>query len=253
MGAFYFGSKRNFFPLAAFKHPMALQKAARFVFLLVTALGSAAITLGSVVYFNDDELAPFIIEKLPLTREELYISVLKVHVVAAAFTLPGCLLLSLSVLIRRAPKLHRWLGRAVGGAVLLALAPSGFYLSLFAKGGLPSTLGFVLSGLIVVAAMVQGIRTARARQFATHRRFVMHVLAQLSVAVISRAMLFAFNATPVDPELAYIVSLWGPVLGCAAFVELWTHRISFHPRRNHEVIRPVVSHAFKPVVGTINS
>lgn len=231
---------------------MVLRKGSWVASLLVTALGSTAITLASAVYFNDEELAPFIIEKLPLEREELYISALKVHVVAAAFALPGCLLLSLSVLLKRAPRLHRWLGRAVGGLVLTALAPSGFYLSLFAKGGLPSTIGFVLSGLIVVVAMLQGIRTARARQFAAHRRFVMHVLGQLSVAVISRAMLFVFDATPVDPEVAYIASLWVPVLGCAAFVELWTRKISLQPRRNHEAVLSVRNHAFEPVVGAVN-
>lgn len=75
-----------------------------------------------------------------------------------------------------------------GIVVLLALAPSGFYLSLFAKGSLAGTLGFVLSGVIVVVAMVQGIRTARAGNYAAHRRQAAHVLAQLSVAVTSRAM-----------------------------------------------------------------
>src|SRR6185369_11597026 len=116
------------------------------------------------------------------------------HVVAAAFALPGCLLLLSKRVLVRAPLAHRWAGRATAAVVLLALVPSGSYLALFAKGGIASTLGFLLSGAIVAAAMVQGVREARARRFAAHRRLVLHVLAQLSVAVTSRAILVGFDA-----------------------------------------------------------
>jgi 4-amino-4-deoxy-L-arabinose transferase-like glycosyltransferase len=148
---------------------------------------------------------------------------LQMHVVAASVCLPGCLLLSLGPVVRRR-RLHRWLGRVTAAAVLLALVPSGLYLSWFAKGGLPSTLGFMLSGAIVATAMVQGVRTARARRLVEHRRWVLHVLAQLSVAVTSRAMLFAFDAAAVDEQLAYLVSLWVPVIGSFGLVELLSNR-----------------------------
>ncbi len=197
---------------------------------LVMALGSAAITATSLVYFNDDELPPFVIEKLPLPFEDLWLSALRLHVVAAAFALPACLALSTTTLLRRAPRVHRWLGRTSGAVVLFALAPTGFYLSLFAKGGVLATLGFMLSGLIVVVAMVQAVRTARAGNFVAHRRNALHVLAQLSVAVTSRAMLFGLDAANVDPDRAYLLSLWLPVVASAAVVHLYVPA----SRRNHE-------------------
>jgi hypothetical protein len=193
--------------------------------MLALAMGSAAITWASVVYFGED-LAPFFLEKLPLPFEDVWMFALRLHVVAAAVCLPGCLLLSSAVVLRRAPRLHRWLGRVVGTLVLGALVPSGLYLSLFAKGGLPSTVGFALSGVIVAVAMVQGVRTARARRFAAHRRWTLHVLAQLSVAVTSRAMLFAFAGGAVDETVAYVISLWLPVVGSFVFVEILTARRS---------------------------
>ncbi len=199
-------------------------------------LGSGAITAASVVYFSDDELAPFVAEKLPLPFEAAWLFVLQVHVVAAAFALPACLLLLSKTLRRRVPGLHRWLGRVTGGVVVLGLAPSGLYLSLFAKGGLPATLGFMLSGLIVVVAMVQSVRTARAGNLVVHRRFALHVLAQLSVAVTSRAMLFLLDAVDADPDFAYLASLWLPVVGSAAVVELLVlkTRPLEQPRSHHE-------------------
>ena len=153
-------------------------------------LGVGALVIGwaSRVYFASDELAPFVIEKLPLPHEDLWLAALKVHVVAASFALPACLLLSWKRMLR-VPRTHRWLGRATGAVILAALVPSGLYLSRFAKGGAPATVGFALSGLIVAVAMVWGIGRARAKDYIGHRRCMLHVLAQLSVAVTSRTLL----------------------------------------------------------------
>jgi hypothetical protein len=214
-------------------------KLLRALVLLALAAGSAAIATDSLAYFGD-ELAPFVMEKLPLPLEDVWMRALQIHVVAAAFCLPACVVLSLTVVIRRAPRFHRWLGRVTGTVVMLALVPSGLYLACFAKGGLLSTIGFMLSGAIVAAAMIQGVRLARARRFVEHRRWVLHVLAQLSVAVTSRAMLFAFDAAAVDEQLAYLVSLWVPVIGSFALVELLTTRTRTRTRtalqtwRTHE-------------------
>ena len=202
----------------------------------VLAVGSAVITAASVVYFNSAELPPFVIEKLPLRHEGVFVLALQLHVLAAAFALPGCLALLSKTVLRRWPQVHRWLGRLIAAVVLLALAPSGIYLALFAKGGLRGTLGFLLSAAIVVVAMVQGVRTARAGQVRAHRRFMLHVLAQLSVAVTSRAMLLGFDAINLDPQVGYLTALWLPVVASAAAVELFfvsRPTRSFTPRRIH--------------------
>jgi len=196
-------------------------------------LGAGALFIGWVsrVYFDSDELAPFVIEKLPLPHEDLWLAALKVHVVTASFALLACVLLSLKygLRFRRA---HRWLGRVTGVVILAALVPSGLYLSLFAKGGAPATVGFALSGLIVAVAMVQGIRRARARDYVGHRRCMLHVVAQLSVAVTSRALLYLLDAVGIDPDGAYLFALWAPVLASVGFVEVWISRRP-HRRNSH--------------------
>jgi hypothetical protein len=200
----------------------------RSAWMLGLAAGALMIGWASRVYFDSDELAPFVIEKLPLPHEELWLAALKIHVVAASFALPACLALSTRRGLRF-PRLHRWLGRATGAVVLTALVPSGLYLSLFAKGGAPSTLGFALSGVLVAAATVQGVRRARARDWAAHRRCMLHVLAQLSVAVTSRTLLNALDAVAIDPDAAYLFALWLPVVVSFGFVEVFCRR---SPGRN---------------------
>jgi hypothetical protein len=49
-----------------------------------------------------------------------------------------------------------------------------------------------------------------------------HVVGQMSVAVISRALIVGFDVAGLDPDIAYIVALWGPVLGAVAVIELPT-------------------------------
>lgn len=197
----------------------------RTAWLSALALGSMAITRASLDYFGADQPA-FVIEKLPLPWEQIWLGALKIHVAAAALALPGCLLLVSPWVLRCAPRFHRYAGRVTAAVVLLALVPSGAYLALFAKGGAPSAAGFLLSGAIVATAMVQAIRAARARRLADHRRFALHVLAQLSVAVTSRAMIFVLDAKGFDPDRAYLIALWLPVAASALAVE-------FICRRNH--------------------
>ena len=207
----------------------SLVPAARLLLLFGLLLGGCAIAAGSLVYFQGGDLPPFVVEKLPLPLEGVWLGALKVHVAAASFCLPACLLLQWKGLLRRAARVHRWVGRTTGAAVLFALAPSGIYLALFAKGGLLGTWGFLVSGAITVVAMVQAIRSARARLFTAHRRAALHVLAQLSVAVTSRALLVLLEAAGLAPDPAYLIALWLPVLGSAAFVQL-----TLLKRRNDE-------------------
>lgn len=199
------------------------------IWILGLGLGALIIGWASRVYFDSDELAPFVIEKLPLPHEDLWLAALKIHVVAASFALPACLLLSLDGMLRF-PRTHRWLGRGTGAIILAALVPSGLYLSLFAKGGAPATVGFALSGLIVGLAMAWGIRRARAKDYAGHRRCMLHVLAQLSVAVTSRTLLYLLDAGGIAPDAAYLFALWAPVLAGVGFVEVHVSRRS--RRRN---------------------
>ena len=227
--------------------PRWLRTGVKVAAILALAAGSAAITRASLGYFGD-EMPPFVIEKLPLPHEEMWLWVLKVHVLAAAICLPSCLLLVSTTVVRRLSWFHRWLGRITGPLALFALVPSGAYLALFAKGGLASTIGFLLSGSIIAVAMVLGVVTARKRRFLEHRRWMLHVLAQMSVAVTSRAMLFGFDAAGVDERTAYLVSLWLPVLGSFVVVELLSTRARAlaSARRRHAAASPAPRAASAP-------
>jgi hypothetical protein len=214
----------------------------RFFFGMMLA-GSALITAASLPYFDFETLPPFVIEKLPVRFESLWLASLRIHVASALVSFPLCLLLMTRVLQRR-PSWHRWLGRLSGTLVLLALVPSGVVLAFDAKGGTPVTSGFLLSAGIVAWFTVRGVLSARSRDFVLHRRAMRHVVAQMSVAVTSRALMLGLDAMGVDPNLAYVLALWGPVLGSALVAELVSTRSRFskpNPIHSAERIRREVS------------
>ena len=181
-------------------------------------LGSVLITLSSLVYFEPGTVAPFILEKLPLRFERLWRLALFVHVPSALVSFPACILLMTKVVQRRR-NLHRWLGRVTGTIVGLLLVPSGLVLALEAKGGVWVSVGFVFSGLIVWVALVRGVIDARRGRMLSHARSMRHLFAQMSVAVTSRTLLVLLDLGGMDPNLAYVLALWLPVLGSALVAE----------------------------------
>jgi hypothetical protein len=218
----------------------AAARVARSAFFVAMAAGVALIARASIPYFFGDDLHEFLIEKLPLPHEQIWLTALHVHVVAAVFSLPACLLLLSRRFLRRWPRVHRILGRVVGGIILLLLVPSGTWLAFYAKGGAPGTLGFLLSGAIVAAAMTRGIVHARARAFAAHRWCMLQVVGQLSVAITSRALLVGFDRAGIAPDPAYILALWLPVLTSALIAAF----LGGSRRRNHAT--PQVGLALNP-------
>jgi uncharacterized membrane protein len=196
-------------------------------FLVLMLLGAALITASSLAYFDFEALPPFVIEKLPVKFEALWLASLRVHVAAALVSFPLCIAL-MTRTVQRRPAWHRWLGRVTGMVILLALVPSGIVLAFDAKGGKPVTAGFLLSAGIVACFMVRGVLAARRRDFASHRRAMRHVFGQMSVAVTSRALLLAFDAVGTNPDVAYVVALWGPVLASAAVAHLLSFSTLVH-------------------------
>lgn len=176
----------------------------------------------SASYIELGKAHPFFLEKLPLAQPKLWRAALYVHVPSALFALPACTVLLSNRVRARVPRFHRWLGRITGALILLAVVPSGLYLAFFATGGLITTLGFWLTGLITFVAMAKSIASARAGNMKAHRRFSTHVAGQLSVAVFSRLLLVGAEQLEIYEEWVYVTALWLPVIACAVVAELLT-------------------------------
>jgi uncharacterized membrane protein len=204
----------------------------RIVFHALMWFGLWLMLSASADYLELGDEHPFFLEKWPLAHPGWWLAALYVHVPSALFSLPACLILLLRPVRARFPRFHRWLGPVTGAVIVLAMVPSGMYLAWFARGGWVSTLGFWLTGAIALVAMVTRVQAARAGDMRRHRRLSAHVVAQLSVAVVSRVLLVAADAAELDGTWVYIAALWVPVVGSALVAERWTRPRSARKRRS---------------------
>ena len=144
------------------------------------------------------------------------------HVTAAPISLVvGAVQLFPSVRAKR-PVLHRWAGRVYGVSVLVA-GLSGFIVAMGAAGGLSAQLGFGVLSVLWIVTTVQGVRFARSRQFARHRRWMARSFALTFAAVTLRLYLPVFFVNGFDYTQASVYVAWICWIPNLLVVEIW-HR-----------------------------
>jgi len=145
------------------------------------------------------------------------------HVTAAPIALVvGAAQLFPNVRAKR-PVLHRWAGRLYGVSVLVAGLP-GFIVAIGAAGGLSAQLGFGVLSILWIVTTVQGVRFARARRFARHRRWMARSFALTFAAVTLRLYMPIFFANGLDYAQASVYVAWICWIPNLLVVEFWHRR-----------------------------
>lgn len=104
--------------------------------------------------------------------------------------------------------LHRWLGRLYLGVGVLVGGAAGLYLAPLAFGGPVARIGF---GALAVAWLGTGLRAylaIRARDVASHRRWIVRNFALTFAAVTLRIYLPVSAAAGIPFEAAYPIIAW---------------------------------------------
>jgi uncharacterized membrane protein len=109
-----------------------------------------------------------------------------IHILTGPFTLVAGLLLMSERFRQRLPRWHRRLGRVQVLTILLALAPSGLWMALYAQAGLSGQLGFSALAIATAVCTAMGWRTAVQRRFQSHRRWMTRSYVLLCSAVVIR-------------------------------------------------------------------
>jgi len=106
------------------------------------------------------------------------------------------------------PGLHRWMGRIYLGIGVLIGGLAGLFMATVAFGGTAARLGF---GCLALAWLYTGLRAwlaIRARDVATHRRWMVRNFALTFAAVMLRLYLPGAVASGITMEAAYPVIAW---------------------------------------------
>ena len=153
-----------------------------FGFLTVTAVAVVAFFAAPYLVSASHGLAPHYAEQ----GSGVSLAFL-VHVVAGGLAL---LLAPLQVAARlraRAPRLHRWTGRVVLGAIAVAGGTS-LVIAPFDTAGPVGTVGFGTTGVVWLFCAAAAFRAIRRRDVAAHRRWAVRTFALTYTAVTLRLL-----------------------------------------------------------------
>ncbi|MEZ5325538.1 MAG: DUF2306 domain-containing protein [Verrucomicrobiales bacterium] len=202
-----------------------------FVLCLAVAffLGVISVIYHSADYFTGYATAPFVLDKGAIALQPTWRIALFTHVISGIFCISICAL-QLSKRIRtRAPRLHRRLGKWFAGVLLFAVLPSGFYLAIFATGGVIGRVGFFLNGFLALCFTISGLLSYRKRHFADHGAWMIRAFAMIAAAISFRYLHAGFDMVGIVGSLGYITSLWGAILLNYIAAELVIWRIKRTP------------------------
>lgn len=131
------------------------------------------------------------------------------HVYTAVFVLPAGLT-QFSVYIRRnLPLLHRYSGWVYAATVILLAGPSGFYMGVYANGGVISQISFCLLASLWIYFTAIAVIKAVQGDYKAHREYLIRSFALTLSAVTLRAwkylLVFMFHPRPMD---VYQIVAW---------------------------------------------
>jgi hypothetical protein len=177
---------------------------------------SAALTIGlcglivanSLPYFSMRRDFAFLSEKGALVSDPLWRVCFYAHVLGGIVCFVAAPFLFWNRLLSRAPKLHRWIGRMYGVAVLGWAGPTGLYLAWHAKGGVAGRGAFLLLGVLWWLSTALGVAAIVRRRVADHRRWMIRSYSLALSAVFFRIFHVGLFGLGLADEPNYAVSLW---------------------------------------------
>ncbi len=175
---------------------------------------------------------PFLRERPLLAADVVWRASLVAHVGAGLTCLASSVLQFSQGLLRRAPRLHRVLGRVYVASVLLVASPTGFYLAFHAKGGPSGLVGFLLLGALTVVSTWKGVTAIRTGRRAAHVAWMIRAHALVTTAITFRIILVIGVMAGFDTGAVYVAALWLSLFGNTLVAEAvihWRRQREEHP------------------------
>ncbi|MFN0015094.1 MAG: DUF2306 domain-containing protein [Saprospiraceae bacterium] len=151
----------------------------------------------------------FLLTKQHIIHLLHYQAAFYLHIFPALLVLTAGLTQFSGYILRHAPTLHRWVGRAYVLSILVVCGPAGMLMAWYANGGLVAQSSFlVLSGLWWWCTWVAW-RAIRSGDVRRHGAWMLRSYALTLSAITLRIMQFGLAMyTDIDPEDAYRLVAW---------------------------------------------
>lgn len=196
---------------------ITLRQAATVFFKLVFWIPITALSLllvyNTIPYFSFQKTFPFIEERSILFGQSVYQAAFYIHIFAGAVCILTALIQFSRYILKRSKAIHRWSGRLYAGVVLFLGAPTGLYMSFFAKGSFWERCLFMAMAICWFVTTLYGVATVRKKNILAHKIWMIRSYAMALTAVSFRVYHILFYKMGWDHLENYQLSLWISVLG----------------------------------------
>ncbi|CAN5429044.1 hypothetical protein BH09BAC5_BH09BAC5_23460 [soil metagenome] len=190
------------------------------LFWIPVAFLSLLLVYNTIPYFSFDAHMPFLEERTVLYSKLVWRISFYIHIAAGSFCIITALLQFSSWILKKRKKIHVYAGKIYVFVVLLIGAPSGFYMTFFAEGGVGERICFMLMAIFWFYSTLRGFKAAAYdKNFLSHKYWMMRSYAMALTAVTFRIYHIAFDRMGLAHFDNYSISLWISVFGNALVCE----------------------------------
>lgn len=197
-------------------------------FWLPVSFFSLLLIYNTIPYFSFSEKFSFIQERIVLFIQPIYKASFYVHIFAGMFCIGSALLQFSSYLLKTRKAIHIWSGRVYVMVVLLLGAPTGLYMSFFAKGSMAERGLFMFMAIAWFYFTLKGFTTILQKNVLAHKVWMIRSYTMAMTAVTFRVYYIILYLLDVELTKNYEMSLWISVLGNLLVAELIIYKKSKH-------------------------
>lgn len=181
---------------------------------------SLLLIYNTIPYFSFSKQFSFIEERAVLFLRPLYSISFYIHIFAGMFCIGSALLQFSTAIIKKRKAIHVWSGRIYVFVVLLLGAPTGMYMSFFAKGTGAEKGLFMFMAISWFFFTLKGFTTILQKNVLAHKNWMIRSYAMALTAVTFRVYYLILYLMDVELTRNYEVSLWISVVGNLLVAEL---------------------------------
>lgn len=209
---------------------LTLQKSVRVFFQMlfwvpVTGL-SLLLVYNTLPYFSFNKDLSFIEERSFLFKSDFYNSCFYIHIFAGSLCILMALIQFSRYTLKKSKAIHRISGKIYVSVVLFLGAPTGLYMSFFAKGSFWERALFLFMACFWFITTLYGLTTIHKRNIIAHKVWMMRSYAMAMTAVTFRLYHIIFYLLDWGHLENYELSLWLSVIGNMLFAEWIIYRQS---------------------------
>jgi Predicted membrane protein (DUF2306) len=209
---------------------LTLQSSIRYffaaLFWIPVIFFSLLLVKNTLPYFSFSQNFIFIEERTLLFLKPVYKISFYTHIFAGMFCIIAALTQFSSYILKKRKAIHTWMGKIYVLAVLIIGAPTGLYMSFFAKGSFWERMLFMFMAVYWFFSTAKGLQTIKVKNVLAHKNWMIRSYSMAMTAVTFRIYHMLFDYYGVDHLHNYEISLWISVLGNMLVAEYFIFRKS---------------------------